>query len=73
MSKEWKYFIIAGGIILIVWVASFAIIYVFIDEWENRGQFGDLFGAVNALFSGLAFAGLVITIMQQRLYCPELS
>lgn len=66
MSKEWKYFIIAGGIILIVWVASFAIIYVFIDEWENRGQFGDLFGAVNALFSGLAFAGLVITIMQQR-------
>lgn len=66
MSKEWKYFIIAGCIILIVWVASFAIIYVFIEEWENRGQFGDLFGAVNALFSGLAFAGLVITIMQQR-------
>lgn len=66
MNKEWKYFIIAGCIIFIVWVASFALIYVFIDKWEIRGQFGDLFGAVNALFSGLAFAGLVITIMQQR-------
>lgn len=38
----------------------------FIDDWDVRGQFGDLFGSVNALFSGLAFAGLVITIIQQR-------
>lgn len=36
--------------------------------WTNGrgGQFGDQFGAVNALFSGLAFAGLIITILQQR-------
>ena len=27
-------------------------------NWAIRGQFGDLFGAVNSLFSGLAFAGL---------------
>lgn len=26
--------------------------------WERRGQFGDSFGAVTSLFSGLAFAGL---------------
>ena len=29
--------------------------------WTNRGQFGDMFGAVNALFSGLAFAGIIFT------------
>lgn len=32
----------------------------------DRGTFGDMFGAVNALFSGLAFAGLIFTIILQR-------
>lgn len=31
-----------------------------------RGTFGDMFGAVNALFSGLAFATLIYTVMLQR-------
>lgn len=66
MTKEWKLFICAGCVICAVWVASFVLIYLFIDDWDVRGQFGDLFGSVNALFSGLAFAGLVITIIQQR-------
>jgi hypothetical protein len=34
--------------------------------FEDRGTFGDVFGAVNALFSGLAFAGLIFTILLQR-------
>ncbi|WP_431090815.1 hypothetical protein [Paenibacillus sp. 8b26] len=40
-----------------------------INTWINasyRGTFGDMFGAVNALFSGLAFAGLIYTISVQR-------
>ncbi|WP_068318915.1 hypothetical protein [Polycladidibacter hongkongensis] len=32
----------------------------------ERGTFGDSFGAVNALFSGLAFIGLAIAIILQR-------
>lgn len=32
----------------------------------NRGTFGDMFGAVNALFSGLAFATLIYTVFLQR-------
>lgn len=39
---------------------------LFIEKWSDRGTFGDQFGAVNALFSGLAFAGLIITILLQR-------
>ena len=66
MTKEWKLFICAGCVICAVWLASFVLIYLFIDDWDVRGQFGDLFGSVNALFSGLAFAGLIITIIQQR-------
>lgn len=33
---------------------------------ENRGTFGDMFGAANALFTGLAFGGVVYTILLQR-------
>lgn len=35
--------------------------------WTNKaGEFGDAFGAVNALFSGLAFAGVIYAIFLQR-------
>lgn len=37
-----------------------------INDSEKQGQFGDQFGAVNALFSGLAFAGLIFTIILQK-------
>lgn len=36
------------------------------DAWTRRGQFGDMFGALNTLFSGLAFAGVLATIAMQR-------
>lgn len=50
-------------------VAQVAIGYAVIPalpDWPTRGQFGDVFGAVNALFSGLAFAGLIYTVFLQR-------
>lgn len=33
-------------------------------EW--RGQFGDMFGGINALFAAFAFAGLIYTVLLQR-------
>lgn len=51
--------------VFVVWASTF-ILYFFISKSEERGQFGDMFGAVNALFSGLAFAGLIITLILQR-------
>lgn len=35
-------------------------------DFSERGTFGDMFGGVNALYSGLAFAGIIITILLQR-------
>lgn len=32
----------------------------------TRGQFGDIFGGINALFTGLAFAGVIYTVLLQR-------
>ena len=56
----------AIGFVLFVMLLSVFLIFKCINGWEHRGKFGDLFGVVNALFSGLAFAGLIITIRQQH-------
>jgi hypothetical protein len=52
--------------VMALWFASFFVIQALFPTMAERGQFGDLFGAVNALFSGLAFAGVIITISLQR-------
>ncbi len=36
-------------------------------DWKsNLGTFGDSFGIVNTLFTGLTFSGLIINLLQQR-------
>ena len=37
------------------------------EDWENRGLFGDMFGGINSLFSGLAFVGVIFAILMQRI------
>ena len=51
--------------VIVIYASSWALVDYFLDHNE-RGTFGDKFGAVNALFSGLAFAGLIFTIVLQR-------
>src|SRR5688572_12539876 len=54
------------GIVVLLWSTCWiAVSNLYFSDWPERGQFGDMFGAVNALFSGLAFAGIIITIMLQ--------
>lgn len=52
--------------VVAIWLLSWALIWLFFSELQERGQFGDLFGSVNALFSGLAFGALIYTILQQQ-------
>lgn len=56
---------VTGSILILQAIAGVAI-YFSLPDWPTRGQFGDLFGAVNATFSGLAFAGLIYAILLQR-------
>lgn len=51
--------------VLVLFLSNLCLVFLPCDENE-RGTFGDQFGAVNALFSGLAFAGLIYTIILQR-------
>jgi hypothetical protein len=39
-----------------LWVLSWLLLVRLIPDAPTRGQFGDQFGSINALFSGLAFA-----------------
>lgn len=48
--------------IFFLWVCTGLVLW----DVEERGTFGDMFGSINALFSGLAFAGVVFAIMLQR-------
>ena len=52
-------------IVLTLFLGNLCLIFLPYSK-EARGTFGDQFGAVNALFSGLAFAGLIYTIILQR-------
>jgi Na+/H+ antiporter NhaC len=47
-------------VVLVFWIVNYNI------EMKKVGEFGDKFGAVNALFSGLAFAGIIITVYMQK-------
>ena len=51
---------------LALWIFSWWWINQHFQAHEERGTFGDMFGAVNALFSGLAFAGLIVTLLYQK-------
>lgn len=64
-DKLWP-LIILFILISVTWAVSFLFVYNNISSWTNRGTFGDSFGAVNALFSGLAFGGIIYTILLQR-------
>ncbi|GAB3303096.1 putative phage abortive infection protein [Hymenobacter tenuis] len=69
--------IIAGALLFIAIVAIWYFSWILIDKYilsdtpsvSNavvQGVFGDKFGAINALFSGLAFAGIIFTILLQK-------
>lgn len=52
-------------VVLALWAAVSYAAYFYFQDWAVLGQFGSLFGAVNALFAGLAFAGVVTTLLLQ--------
>lgn len=64
----WVLFWIAFAVIAL-WAGTGFLLYDATSEtpiWGERGTFGDMFGSINALFSGLAFSGLIFTVLLQR-------
>lgn len=56
------WFILTSVIITIVCI----LYWVIINGLTDKSGFGDIFGGLTAWFSGLAFAGIIFTILQQK-------
>jgi galactokinase len=52
-----------GGIFVLFYRGHFPLQGKDIAE---RGQFGDSFGVLNSLFTGLGFGGLIVTLLVQQ-------
>jgi len=66
--QKWIWWIvggIVGGVLILAALFGFGAWLGFRD-WQQSGVFGDTFGALNAVFSGLAMGGLVLAILLQR-------
>ncbi|ELE8119474.1 hypothetical protein RB980_002081 [Vibrio fluvialis] len=49
-----------------VQIALGVVIHYELPGWDERNAFGGMFGAVNTLFSGFAFCGVIYAIILQR-------
>lgn len=49
-------------IVIIIWVIT----YFIMQQIDKPNEVGDSYGALNTLFSGLAFAGIIISIFMQN-------
>lgn len=52
--------------VFIAWFGWGLWVYQPLTSLPEFGAFGDSFGVLSSLFSGLAFAGLIVTILQQQ-------
>ena len=52
--------------VLVLGAAYYLVVRLAIPGDDKRGQFGDAFGAINAIFTGLAFAAVAYGIILQR-------
>jgi hypothetical protein len=56
-------FLVIGGL---WWLSWYLIVRSpSLATWAERGAFGDMFGAIGGFFSGLAFAGIILTVHLQ--------
>lgn len=66
MNKYSVWSILMILFVLLLFFVSLGFVCTHWSNWNVRGTFGDSFGALNALFSGLAFAGLIVTLIMQK-------
>ncbi|MFZ6666403.1 hypothetical protein [Peijinzhouia sedimentorum] len=52
--------------VILIWILSGIVSWFYFKDWKDSASFGDTFGAINSLFSGLALAGIIYTIYLQK-------
>ena len=64
--KTWSLFLKVSLLVTIIWAVSALVLILLVDDFSKSGTFGDSFGVLNTLFSGLAFAGIIVTVKMQN-------
>jgi hypothetical protein len=62
---SWLIAVSAVAGVIVLWFLSAWLIAFYFPNWQQQSQIQDIFGGVNALFAGLAFAGLILAIYLQ--------
>ncbi|MCG7552799.1 DUF4760 domain-containing protein [Pseudoalteromonas sp. Of11M-6] len=65
MKSQFSSLWIIVSLVFIIQLFVISSIFLIFDSFPDRGAFGDMFGATNSIFSGLAFAGVVYTLLLQ--------
>ena len=65
-SESWWVPLIFAVAVFGIWGLTWLLTTMAIGPWDSRGQFGDMFGSANTLFSGLALAGIIYAILLQK-------
>jgi len=68
-EKEGNYFgigVVLFIVVILLWVLCFILLLYVFPDLSKSGPFGDSFGVLNTLFSGLAFVGVIIAIFMQK-------
>lgn len=63
---RWLWYLLVLFGVISIWYSSYTWINNQFGDADGPGTFGDQFGAVNALFTGLSLAGIIITLWQQQ-------
>src|SRR5690349_24097250 len=68
IKSHWITFALIVGVLLVIFVWYYYPLYMLSQHknYEEAGSHGDVYGAVNALFTALAFALLIYTALMQR-------
>lgn len=53
------------AILIVTLLYGIVVSQMTLGDSNERGTFGDMFGGINAVFSGFAFAGVIVTILMQ--------
>ena len=64
--RTWSLFLKVSLLVIGIWGASATALVLMVDDFGKSGTFGDSFGVLNTLFSGLAFAGIIVTVKMQN-------
>ena len=64
--RRYKTFVYWAIVIILIESVLGYLIFTSLSTWPERSAFGEMFGVINTLFSGLAFAGVIFAIVMQR-------